>query len=636
MSITTRIYLLAIGAVAMTGLCIGLISVRGYRRMITHQQKIDLARRVTAEARRFELSLAGIRHDIQLLAALPIVQSVADAAANPHSAHDPAADKARLARVFQQLLRANPSYFKIRLIGLADGGREVVRVDRMNEEIHWTPEDALQQKGHRNFFEECVQLPPGELYLSRIDLNHEYGEIEVPHRPTLRAGMRIDAADQSPFGIVLINLDFRKFTDDLFRGADNTSRFYITNADGDYLLHPDVAKTFGFDLGHRFRIQADHPDLSQLFDSNDEIATTFATGSSDDWILGFRKVYLLPNDRNRFVTLGIGMPGSALVAGTLAISREALGATIVLVIVALLGAIIAARVMTRPIKRITLAADRIARGEAIPSLPLERHDEIGVLAGAFDRMVASLRNKEVELVDANARLAAGNEDLEHFAHIAAHDLREPLRKQRNFVDLLEPELSPETSAEARQYLKLISTCAGQMQEMVDAFRALTQLGAEAPMRAPASLRPLIEDCLLQFSDELEARHVRVRFDDFPPSTDLYLTFAPRLYANLIRNALNHVETDGFELHFTAQASSGTWTFGVRNTGSSIPRDKCRDIFNIFRKAGPSHRKGTGLGLTICRKIIERHRGKIFAESGADEVHVQFTFGEHSNESQDSE
>lgn len=117
----------------------------------------------------------------------------------------------RMASRFVTELRSKPAYSQFRIIGFDNSGREILRVDHGGPDgtIRIVPQAELQSKGNRDYFTETARLKPGEVYVSRIDLNQENGVIETPHVPTLRVAMPIFATDSRPFGIVIINVDMR-------------------------------------------------------------------------------------------------------------------------------------------------------------------------------------------------------------------------------------------------------------------------------------------------------------------------------------------------------------------------------------------------------------------------------------------
>lgn len=615
-------------SVIITAVSIGVIFFLGFRAIINRQQEESIERQVYSEAGRLTLALRELNNDVHLLATLPLVQIIGEESRKSKSSERMEATKSQLSDVFTEMLRSKPYYAQIRLIGVADRGRELVRVNRDGDSLIRVPKGALQQKFDRTYFQSAIAMRPGQLFLSPINLNRERGKLTEPHQPMLRAAIRVDAGAQAPFGAVVINLDFGRFIEAQFSRSESKYSYFITNSSGDYLMHPNPKMTFGFDLGSPHLLYDEYPDLGVLYQSGVETAMTRVAdpATDDSRLVHFRKVYLFPDNPDRFLCLGIAASHRDLSAGAMSISRNAMYATLVLVIAMLLVAIIATRLLARPLEKITLAAQSLARGDDVSQLPVGHSGEIGVLARTFDHMAMSLKRKEADLVDANERLIATNEDLEHFVHIAAHDLREPLRKQRNYADLLQLEFADNINNDAADCLDSISMCSTQMQEMIDAFRELTKLGFGNPVRQPTCMRTLIESCLSNVHSELIERNVSVTVEEFPDRFDAYPTLVRQLYKNLIRNALDHVPLNGFELHMTAKATSRGWIFGVRNTGSSIPDDQCSEVFQIFRKAEASRSDGRGVGLSICRKIVERHRGTISVSSTENTVTFEFTLG----------
>ncbi|HPF40918.1 MAG TPA: cache domain-containing protein [Phycisphaerae bacterium] len=638
MRITSRIQILTTALVTFTALCIGLISFLGYRALIHQEQKQALRQIVTTESRRLMLALRELQHDVRLIAALPITTLVAEEVEQGIPVTQDSPLKHQLAEVFSEILRSKPHYDQLRLISVSDEGHEVVRVDRRDNDVVRVSGAGLQRKADRAYFREALHLQRGRLYISRINLNREHGVIERPYRPMLRVALRLDDLNGDPLGIVIINLRFAQFLDDLFSDIPSSQTLYLTNAAGDYLAHPDKAKTFGFDLGASHRMQDDYPGSASAFDTNARADSSISLEASpdDDRLLCVRRVAPFRDDPDHVIVLGIMASADDLTTEAIPILRRSAVATLMILAVAFVASVLATRMVARPINRITTAANHLANGAPVPSLPIDRSDEVGALSRAFEHMATAIERKESEILKVNAQLSAANEDLEHFVHIAAHDLREPLRKQRKLVDLLLPELREDDTNDAAFYAKQVSICSNQMQEMIDAFRELTRLEATNEVRSDVSLPTLIRECLAEVDDQIRSRAVQIRFDDFPATTPIYPELARRLYTNLIQNALYHVHASTFTLEFTAQESEAGWIFGVRNSGSSIPPDRCREVFSIFRKVGKSDPERTGLGLSICRKIVERHRGIIYVESTSDVVHFQFTFGGNAHEHQDHE
>ena len=155
---------------------------------------------------------------------------------------------------FRALLSGKPAYFQVRLIGVADSGREVIRLDHNGGNIITTPQDKLQQKGDRDYFLETVALPAGSVFLSDLDLNRDFGRITEPYIPTLRAAAQVRGVDGALFGIVVINVDLRDTLTDLAQVPDKGVVMELANARGDFLIHHNAEALYGSDLQrpHRF------------------------------------------------------------------------------------------------------------------------------------------------------------------------------------------------------------------------------------------------------------------------------------------------------------------------------------------------------------------------------------------------
>src|SRR5262249_29726153 len=169
----------------------------------------------------------------------------------------------RLASRFSAELTAKPWYDDLRLIGTGDDGREIVRVNRSGAggAIRAVSDAELQPMGDRDYFQKTITLTAGDVYISPIELRQNQGVVEVPHVPIMRVAAPVFAPDGRRLGIVVANLDLRPVFDRIRGAARQGSRIYVVNDSGDYLLHPDPDREFGFQLGSPARLQDEYPGL---------------------------------------------------------------------------------------------------------------------------------------------------------------------------------------------------------------------------------------------------------------------------------------------------------------------------------------------------------------------------------------
>jgi len=264
----------------------------------------------------------------------------------------------------------------------------------------------------------------------------------------------------------------------------------------------------------------------------------------------------------------------------------------------------------------------------------------GLLVSASIRDVTEARAVQRELArqrdaleSANLDLARTNAELEQFASVAAHDLQEPLRKLVSFSELLRSDAGDTLGESARQDLDFITDAARRMRTLVKDLLALSTTGTSA-----MSIRPVpLDECV---DRALEALDLRVSESgaeitrDALPVVSGDRTLLESLYQNLLSNALKFTAPgQAPRIHLTAEPSGDRqWVLGVRDAGIGIDPARAAEIFRPFRRLHAPHKyPGTGIGLAIARKAVERHGERLWVEpadcdSGAGS-HFRFTMCE---------
>mgnify|MGYP006169481923 FL=1 len=226
--------------------------------LLQHQQaEQSLQLAVDTLARTAENRYAERRRSLIFLATTPpvkgLVRAIESGGVDVQESSTEAQWRRRMVQIFAAYLAATPEPYQVRFIGVADGGRELVRLERRGEQVVMTPPDQLQKKGHTDYFREALRAGEGNVFVSDITLNREHDQIELPHRPTIRYGTPVHNDRGQVFGVIVINVDLTGRLGNLPAGNGPRPQVFVTNAQGDFLAHPDPSRTYGFDLGQRHR-----------------------------------------------------------------------------------------------------------------------------------------------------------------------------------------------------------------------------------------------------------------------------------------------------------------------------------------------------------------------------------------------
>ncbi len=236
------------------------------------------------------------------------------------------------------------------------------------------------------------------------------------------------------------------------------------------------------------------------------------------------------------------------------------------------------------------------------------------------------------LAHSRAELKHRNEELDEFTFVASHDLTEPLRQLVSFSCLLRKDLGDKLPPRAETDLRFISDAAYRMQKLVQDLLQLSRIGRLSLKKKRLALDECVDDALQALAVLLEETGTEVQRDELPEVLG-DRTLITQLYQNLISNAVKFVKNCKPSIHVTVEHGDGGPVLGVRDNGIGInPRDT-ETIFRPFRRLhGRDEYQGSGIGLSICKKAIERHGGTIWVESQPDQgAHFKFTLRDEAGE-----
>ena len=418
--------LLAVFGVLACGLT-GYYSYSSSRATLLKAAERDLLTATQVLGRNLRGNIDGVSRDALVLA------GIAQGKALPQAPSAPIREQAEndLAELFETLMRVHPEYMQIRLISAAGHGLEQVRVDRDGEQPVRIPYPGLQEKGHFDYVFDTLRLPPGQVRLSPIVINHELGTHSGVGRPTLHVSTPVAGADGQPSALIVINIDLNQLFDQLRSDLPAHYQVYLSNRWGDLLIHPDQRRTFGFDQGRRRFLQDEFPDVQQLLDTQTESLIGRSDGKDTSLVAAFVRLATNAGTRESFVVLGLAQPEEYVLKESSRLGERIIQVVIFASLLAVLIATIASRALTSSLKRINLAVQQFARERKSAPLPVQRQDELGQLARSFVQM-------QEEIVEHLEELSRSRNALEH---LARHDPLTGLPNRRMFFERLEHALA---------------------------------------------------------------------------------------------------------------------------------------------------------------------------------------------------
>jgi signal transduction histidine kinase len=353
----------------------------------------------------------------------------------------------------------------------------------------------------------------------------------------------------------------------------------------------------------------------------------------------------------------------------------------IVIVTALLGiavmsgnSIFMRRFIFNPLQRLSAGAVRLGQGDLRHRIITRRHDEIGAITTAFNEMADAIEHRNTEILEKNqalteeiashrltqeqlqqlnlsleerivrrthdlemltADLLRSNKELQEFAYIASHDLQEPLRKVRSFGDRLSAHSATQLDDMSKDYLARMQSAAARMQALIEALLAYSRVTTKAQPATPVDLRVTAAEVLSDLETQIERQQGIVTLGnlDVVPADPLQMH---QLLQNLIGNALKfHRPETAPAVHVAGRwlsadeaehiagvefgPNAGVYELSVTDNGIGIDPQYFDRIFQMFQRLhGRNEYEGTGVGLAICRKIVERHNGAIVVRSQPEE------------------
>ncbi|MEU7888381.1 ATP-binding protein [Microbispora bryophytorum] len=284
-------------------------------------------------------------------------------------------------------------------------------------------------------------------------------------------------------------------------------------------------------------------------------------------------------------------------------------------------ALIVRRAVTGPVARLTRQVRAVAAGDFDHELGVERPAELWELSGHIDGMRHRIMTEWQSSVEARRQIAEqaeelkrSNRELEQFAYVASHDLQEPLRKVASFTQMLEQRYADRLDDRARQYIAFAVDGARRMQLLINDLLDFSRVGRVGDEREELDTGDALAHALRNLDTRLSETGATVTHDDMPKVVG-NRTLLTQLFQNLVGNALKFRSEEPPRVHVGVRRDGDMWEFSCSDNGIGVEPKYADRIFLIFQRLHPRDvYPGTGIGLALCRKIVEYHGGRIWLDT----------------------
>ncbi|MDG5821521.1 ATP-binding protein [Natronococcus sp. A-GB7] len=232
----------------------------------------------------------------------------------------------------------------------------------------------------------------------------------------------------------------------------------------------------------------------------------------------------------------------------------------------------------------------------------------------LERQNRKLKQIQDQLEESNKRLEKSNKRLEQFAYAASHDLQEPLRMVSSYLQLIERRYSDEFDEDGREFLEYAISGSERMSSMIEGLLKYSRVDTRGKPLEPVDLDTVLSESLQDLELQIEESNATIEAVALPrvkgDANQLH-----QLFQNLISNGIEYSGNEPPQIDISAERNGEEWIISVHDRGIGIDSDAQDQIFEVFQRLH-SHEEhvGSGIGLALCRRIVERHGGKIWVES----------------------
>ena len=544
-----------------------------------------------------------------------------------------------LEKTFESLIKRKSKYYQIRFIDKY--GQEMVSVYRTPLKIIRSRGKNLQNKAHRHYVKDTLKLKAGEIYMSDINLNREFGEIQRPHLEVFRIATPIyDERNNKVAGLLVVTFEVGselRAIQKSIRNNDNGT-IYITNDHGGYLLHPNPEKTYGFDLDKRYRIQEDIPQLAEQFipGNQNKYLTLMPHDTNGKDVVNFTKIAFDPSHPERFISVIMTQDYASIVAEESDLLNEIVIWSIFLVLLGVALAIIFAIRITRPIKQITQAVNEFSQQRTTTlNIPVNSTDEVGSLAKSFNSMIKQIEHSQIQLEDMNNNLEKmvqtrtndlnkalveaelANKSKSEFLSQMSHELRTPLNAILGFAQMLELH-SENLNNVQQQNVQEIMDAGYHLLTLINDVLDLTRIesGNLEVIIENVSINKVIAQCIILIQPQATSGHLEIvnRLNTKEYFVKADSTRLKQVFLNLLSNAIKYNCDNGKIILDCKIIDKQRLRVSVIDSGEGLAEEDIDKLFTSFERLDKKNNvEGAGIGLVITKQLLDLMNGAIGVE-----------------------
>ena len=238
-----------------------------------------------------------------------------------------------------------------------------------------------------------------------------------------------------------------------------------------------------------------------------------------------------------------------------------------------------------------------------------------LLIKKVDEKTMELNEKLKDLADLNEKLERSNKELEEFAHVASHDLKSPLRNVAGFIQLLKRRGKERLLESDIEFIDLAVKGVKHMENVINDLLSMSKVKQLDMQKEEVNFGEVVNDIVKELQLEIELQNAEIKLKDDLPTIHFSSTNAKQLFQNLISNALKYQDKPQPKVEIGYTASNGHYQFYVRDNGIGMEMEYQSKVFLMFQRLHTEKEfSGTGIGLSICKKIVENNKGEIWFES----------------------